>query len=155
MNKIEKLRKILNKSCCQDCNDFGLCEYCEPKQTLVDIENVLAVFEYLLISNRTNGEYERKVNKAIEAYKRLTTNESTIEDETDVEPEPVKCPYCGESYYTIKSTISTLIAHEPIYSDGKLISSDPNTYTTHCHCLKCKKDFNIIQNSNGIKVVED
>ena len=73
MNKIEKLRKILNKSYCQDCGKFGFCEYCEPKQTLADIEKVLAVFEYFLIGNRTNEEYERQVNKAIEAYKRLTT----------------------------------------------------------------------------------
>lgn len=41
MTKIEKIRKALNESYCQECKEFGLCEYCELKQTLVDIEDVL------------------------------------------------------------------------------------------------------------------
>lgn len=150
MNKIEKLRKIINESYCQECNKFGFCEYCEPKQTLVDIETVLSVYEYLLISNRNNANYEKKVEKATEAYKRLTDKEREANKE-DI----IKCPYCGESYYTIRSTVSTLIACESVYKDGKLISKDPNTYTTHCHCLNCNKDFNIVKNSDWTKVVED
>ena len=69
--------------------------------------------------------------------------------------EIIKCPYCGESFYSEGYSIATAIYSPPVYKDGKLISTDPNIYTTHCHCLSCDKNFNIIRNSNGIKVVKD
>ena len=71
MNKIEKLRKIINETYCQACNDFGLCEYCEPKQTLVDIETVFKYFKKLI----ENPMIAETVYDGIVAYKRLMDSE--------------------------------------------------------------------------------
>ena len=155
MNKIEKLRKIINESYCQECNDFGLCEYCEPKQTLVDIENVLSVYEYLLISTRSDFDYEKKVKKATESYRRLMEDKpkEIVIEEPSIDKccvddskglfDGYKCPYCGECYYQESYTTSTLLYCPTVIKNGKVVSKDLNTSTTHCHCLNCGKDFTI------------
>lgn len=273
MNKIEKLRKIINESYCQECDKFGLCEYCEPKQTLVDIEAVLSIYEYLLISNRNNIDYENKVKKATEAYKRLVESEeikvrtadriskenllkyeelkilsivkkypeelgmilqckdykeyeltfyiagidcgpeiseeqfnliknfftkkepeikistadtvdhskpmSTIDDTIDpnkpisvskeiiIEEPPMdrccvddgrglfsnyRCPNCGESYFSIDYTTSTLMYCPTIIKDGKVVSHDGNTTTEVCTCHNCHKKF-FISHRDGKTII--
>lgn len=57
----------------------------------------------------------------------------------------VKCPVCGESHYTVTSRMSTLIGYNPIYVDGRLISSDPNTTTVSCECLNCGEHFSFYE----------
>lgn len=53
----------------------------------------------------------------------------------------IKCPYCGESYYAEKYSMTTALGWMPIYKNGKLISTDPNTTTTFCTCMNCHKEF--------------
>lgn len=53
----------------------------------------------------------------------------------------IKCPHCGESYYSEHYSMTTALAWTPIYKDGKLISTNPNTTTTFCTCMNCGKDF--------------
>ena len=51
------------------------------------------------------------------------------------------CPYCGESYYTIKWCDQTAVYYPPIYKNGVNINPDRNKITYHCKCLNCGKDF--------------
>lgn len=55
----------------------------------------------------------------------------------------VKCPHCGESYYTVMYSNSTCVYYPPIYKDGVNINPDRNTTTQHCQCLNCGKEFTI------------
>lgn len=55
----------------------------------------------------------------------------------------VKCPHCGESYYTVLYSDSTCVYYPPIYKDGVNINPDHNTTTTHCQCMNCGKEFKI------------
>ena len=55
----------------------------------------------------------------------------------------IKCPYCGESYYTIEHSESTCVYYPPIIKDGVNINPDRNIHTTHCRCLNCNKKFDI------------
>ena len=53
----------------------------------------------------------------------------------------IKCPKCGETYYAIQCVTRTALYWEPIYKDGKIINSDPNTTTFSCRCLNCGHEF--------------
>ena len=53
----------------------------------------------------------------------------------------VKCPYCGESYYSENYSTSTCLGWTPVYKNGVLMNENPNTTTTHCTCLSCGKSF--------------
>lgn len=55
----------------------------------------------------------------------------------------IKCPHCGESYYTIKESLSTCVYYPPVIKDGVNINPDRNTITTRCECLNCHKEFTI------------
>lgn len=55
----------------------------------------------------------------------------------------VKCPHCGESYYTVMYSDSTCVYYPPIYKDGVNINPDRNTTTRHCRCMNCGKEFTI------------
>lgn len=55
----------------------------------------------------------------------------------------IKCPHCGESYYTELYSTSTAVYYPPIYKNGVNINPDRNTSTTHCKCLNCHKAFDI------------
>lgn len=55
----------------------------------------------------------------------------------------VKCPHCGESYYTIEGGESTCVNYPPIMKDGININPDRNIHTTHCRCLNCQTKFDI------------
>lgn len=62
------------------------------------------------------------------------------------------CPYCGANYYRINSEVSTLIGYSEIIKDGKVVSEDPNTYTTHCTCLQCNNDFKIVRKGRTYEI---
>ena len=54
----------------------------------------------------------------------------------------IKCPYCGESYYSEGVTTSTALYYQPIFKNGVMLDSgDENYHTTQCHCLSCGKNF--------------
>jgi hypothetical protein len=55
----------------------------------------------------------------------------------------VKCPNCGESYYTIEYGESTCVYYPPIIKDGVNINPDRNMHTQHCRCLNCQTRFDI------------
>ena len=55
----------------------------------------------------------------------------------------IKCPHCGESYYTETYSKSTCVYYPPIWKDGVNINPDRNKTTTHCKCLSCGKEFDI------------
>lgn len=55
----------------------------------------------------------------------------------------VKCPHCGESYYTIEESLSTCVYYPPIIKDGVNINPDRNTTTQYCRCLNCNERFTI------------
>lgn len=64
----------------------------------------------------------------------------------------IKCPNCGESYYTELYHTATAIYSPTVIKDGKVVSKDPNFYTTHCRCLACGKDFTITKHYDEVKV---
>ena len=70
------------------------------------------------------------------------TIRSDLESVTTVTSD-IKCPYCGESYYTIKESLSTCVYYPPVIKDGVNINPDRNTSTTRCRCLNCQMDFTI------------
>ena len=55
----------------------------------------------------------------------------------------IKCPHCGESYYTEMNSMSTCVYYPPIWKDGVNINPDQNKTTTHCKCLSCGEEFDI------------
>lgn len=57
----------------------------------------------------------------------------------------IKCPKCSASRYIEQGTVGTLISWPLIYENGKLISKDPNIYTTSCECLACGQEFDIVR----------
>lgn len=269
MNKIEKLRKIINETYCQACNDFGLCEYCEPKQTLVDIETILKDFKKLIdnpiiadtvydgivaykrlmeseeIKVRTAGkiseenllkyeelkiwnivkkypeelgmilqckdykeyeltfyiagidcgpeiteeqfnlvknfftkkDFEIKISTAdtIDHSKPMSAIDDTIDPnkpisvakEIIIEEPPIdrccvddgrglfsnyRCPNCGESYFSIDYTTSTLMYCPTVIKDGKVVSHDCNTTTEVCTCHNCHKKF-FVSHKDGKTII--
>lgn len=55
----------------------------------------------------------------------------------------IKCPHCGESYYTEMHSNSTCVYHPPIWKDGVNINPDRNTTTTRYKCLNCGEEFDV------------
>jgi DNA-directed RNA polymerase subunit RPC12/RpoP len=55
----------------------------------------------------------------------------------------IKCPHCGESFYTEMSSESTCVYYPPIWKNGVNVNPDRNKATTHYKCLKCNKEFDI------------
>lgn len=55
----------------------------------------------------------------------------------------IKCPRCGESYYTEEFSTTTCLYYPPIYKDGVNINPDRNQTTRHYRCLNCQKEFTI------------
>lgn len=66
---------------------------------------------------------------------------NTLQNNIPDEVMLIKCPYCGESYYLELYKTTTCLGWAPIYKNGVLQNSNPNTTTTHCRCLNCNKDF--------------
>ena len=55
--------------------------------------------------------------------------------------ENIKCPKCGDSYYTEKYCTTTAVYYPPVYKDGVNINPDRNTTTHYCRCLNCGNEF--------------
>lgn len=53
----------------------------------------------------------------------------------------VKCPHCGESYYSVDYLTETCMHLPMIFKDGTYLSGDGNVTTTHCTCMSCSKQF--------------
>lgn len=53
----------------------------------------------------------------------------------------IKCPYCGESYYTEKYNVITAMYYPPIYKNGVNINPDRNITTHTCQCINCNNVF--------------
>lgn len=53
----------------------------------------------------------------------------------------IKCPNCGESYYTQHYSTTTAMGWAAVYKDGKMISENPNISTSYCTCCSCHHDF--------------
>lgn len=58
----------------------------------------------------------------------------------------VKCPHCGESYFTILYETCTAVHCPLTIKDGKVIGDiknkdNINIHTMHCRCEVCKKEF--------------
>lgn len=51
------------------------------------------------------------------------------------------CPHCGISHYLEIRRETTCLMWFPIYKDGILINTDPNTTTVYCKCLNCGENF--------------
>ena len=56
----------------------------------------------------------------------------------------VRCPYCGESDYSLTGSSCTLMYCETRIKDGKVVSKDSNIHTTNCRCNHCGKTFKIV-----------
>lgn len=57
--------------------------------------------------------------------------------------ESIKCPNCGESYYSEGVTTRTLMYFPPVYKDGVNVNPDKNISTTRCECMACHHYFYI------------
>jgi hypothetical protein len=53
----------------------------------------------------------------------------------------IKCPNCGESYYTEHYSTTTAMGWSAVYKDGKMISENPNITVSYCTCCSCHHDF--------------
>ena len=75
----------------------------------------------------------------------LSTADCCVNNMVNIEPlkGKVKCPHCGESYYTELYSTSTAVYYPPIYKDGVNINPDMNESITYCKCLNCHKEFTI------------
>lgn len=64
---------------------------------------------------------------------------SLIEQNKDT----IKCPKCGESYYTELYITTTTAYYPPIYKNGININPDRNKSIRHCECCNCGTRFYI------------
>lgn len=68
----------------------------------------------------------------------------------------IRCPNCGESYYTVRYSTKTALGWMPTYRNGIKINDDPNTTTTYCTCCNCKHDFHYEeQYGKIIKIIDE
>lgn len=68
----------------------------------------------------------------------------------------IKCPWCGDSYYAEKYTVSTGVYYPAIYKDGVNINPDGNKHTTACMCIACHKYFYYVkQYGQVIEITKD
>lgn len=51
------------------------------------------------------------------------------------------CPHCGQSYFTMGLTFTTLACYVPVYKDGVNINPDRNITTTEYMCCNCGKQY--------------
>lgn len=66
----------------------------------------------------------------------------------------VTCPKCGQSYYSVNYTTSTLMFCPTIVKDGQVVSSNPNYTTYNCQCIACGARFNVAEHNDNIESVE-
>lgn len=68
--------------------------------------------------------------------------------------ELIRCPACGESYYTVLYSMQTAMYYPPIYKNGVNINPDMNTTTITCSCCNCGREFSY-QTRGGEVVSKD
>ena len=61
----------------------------------------------------------------------------------------IKCPNCGESYFTESYSTTTAMYYPPGYKNGININPDRNITTTTCYCKVCGKTFNYQYRGSG------
>lgn len=66
----------------------------------------------------------------------------------------VACPKCGQNYYSVNYTISTLMFCPTIVKDGQVVSSNPNHTTYNCQCIACGTRFNVTEHNDNIESIE-
>ena len=66
----------------------------------------------------------------------------------------IRCPKCGNSYFTIRYSTSTAMWSPTIIKDGKVISNNPNYETHHCQCIACGAFFDVTEHNGVIESVE-
>lgn len=66
----------------------------------------------------------------------------------------VTCPKCGQSYYSVNYTTSTLMFCPTIVKDGQVVSNNPNYTTYNCQCIACGARFNVTEHNDNIESVE-
>lgn len=72
------------------------------------------------------------------------TYASMVDNHTEISSDKlIRCPKCGESYYSEGVTESTAMYFQPIYKNGININPDRNTHKTHYHCMNCGHDWTI------------
>lgn len=59
----------------------------------------------------------------------------------NLEEKLIRCPHCGESYYQIDFSYSTLVYYTPIYKDGVKINTQKNKIAYSCTCMNCGIKF--------------
>ena len=53
----------------------------------------------------------------------------------------IKCPNCGESYYSENYSTRTAMYYPAIWKDGVNQNPDGNITTTYCECINCHYSF--------------
>ena len=66
----------------------------------------------------------------------------------------IRCPKCGNSYFTIRYSTSTAMWSPTIIKDGKVISNNPNYETHHCQCIACGAFFDATEHNGVIESIE-
>lgn len=84
-----------------------------------------------------------ELDNALNEYNSLYENaiECTCKVEAPKKDNLIRCPHCGESYYTENYSSCTAVYYPPIYKNGVNINPDRNITTTHCTCMNCGKEF--------------
>lgn len=67
----------------------------------------------------------------------------------------IKCPNCGESYYTEHYSTTTAIGWSAVYKDGVLQNNNPNISTSYCTCCKCGHDFYYTEQYGEVQDIVD
>ena len=55
--------------------------------------------------------------------------------------ELIKCPNCGESYYSEKYSTRTAMYYPTIWKNGVNQNPNGNITTTYCECINCHYEF--------------
>ena len=86
-----------------------------------------------------------------ETYERNQLGDGSALRQAD-EANIIRCPYCGQSHYSVETSQTTLVNYTPVYKDEVLVDRDNNITTKSCHCSSCDKDFILKSSVNGWQV---
>lgn len=155
--KINEIIDFLNDSFItndHDCTDIG--ELVSLTESFTDEDFKLAD-SHCKVETLATGHTSTSTDKFISGDNLLLTcdrlqpfkNEcvtlQAIQDNNIHKPkglyDDIKCPHCGEKYFTVGASMTTAVYYPPIYKDGININPDKNTTTTTYHCLACNKDW--------------
>lgn len=60
----------------------------------------------------------------------------------------IRCPRCGDSYYSEQYSTTTAMYWAPVFRNGILQNSNPNKTTVVCHCCTCGNEFKYTRGDN-------